>query len=253
MFTPLSTERYTVQMPGNNGGSNFGSAAVDPTKGIVYVISKDWPSLLKLSLPPNAVAQYDGSMPYVSGLGFMVTTQGMSAIAPPWTTMTAIDVAAGTIKWQVPLGEVPELAAKGITDTGSQFPKIGPVVTAGGLIFTGARDKKVRATDSETGKVIWSKEMDAGLEGIPAVYEVDGRQYIVFCAGANPSTRTHAPFYSATPGQARRGGPGGVPDEGAPGAGGGRGGRAGRGGGRGGGGTIQGAYVAFALPAAAAR
>jgi quinoprotein glucose dehydrogenase len=250
MFTPLSTDQYTMQMPGNNGGSNFGSAAVDPTKGIVYVISKDWPSLLKLSLPANAVPQYDGSMPYVSGLGFMVTTQGMSAIAPPWTTMTAIDVAAGTIKWRVPLGEVPELAAKGITDTGSQFPKIGPVVTAGGLIFTGARDKKVRATDAETGQVIWSKEMDAGLEGMPSVYEVNGRQYVVFCVAANPSTHTHAPFYSDTPGQARRGGPGGAAADGA--AAPGRGARGGRGG-RGGGGTIQGAYVAFALPETAAR
>jgi glucose dehydrogenase len=247
MFTPIEGDRYTVQMPGNNGGSNFGSAAVDPTKGIVYVVSKDWPSLLKLSLPANAVPQYDGSMPYVSGLGFMVTTQGMSAVSPPWTSMTAIDVAAGTIKWHVPLGDVPELAAKGITDTGSQFPKIGPVVTAGGLIFTGARDKKVRATDAETGKVLWTKEMETGIEGMPAVYEVNGRQYVVFCVAANPSTRTHAPFYSATPG-ARAPAPAG--EEGAPAAaGGGRGGR----GGRGGGGTIPGAYVAFALPAGGAR
>jgi glucose dehydrogenase len=265
MFTPIMSDRYTVQMPGNNGGSNFGSAAADPTRGIVYVISKAWPSLLKLTLPANAQPQYDGSMPWTAGLGFMVTSQGMSAVAPPWTTMTAIDVNNGTIKWQKPLGEIPELAARGITNTGSQFPKAGPVVTAGGLIFTGTRDKKVRATDVETGDVVWTKEMATGMEGIPAVYEVNGRQYIVFCVGANPSTRTHAPFYSATPGQAQRGGPGPAPaaaapaaaapapaggDDDAPARGRAAGG-GGRGGGRGGGGGgVQASYVAFALPAA---
>ena len=256
MFTPIMSDRYTVQMPGNNGGSNFGSAAADPTRGMVYVISKAWPSLLKLTLPANAQPQYDGSMPWTAGLGFMVTSQGMSAVAPPWTTMTAIDVNAGTIKWQKPLGEIPELAARGITNTGSQFPKAGPVVTAGGLIFTGTRDKKVRATDVETGEVVWTKEMATGMEGIPAVYEVNGRQYIVFCVGANPSTRTHAPFYSATPGQAQRGAaaapaaPAAAGEDGEGAARGGRAAGAARGGGRGGGGGgIQGSYVAFALPA----
>jgi len=283
MFTPLEVGRYTVQMPGNNGGSNFGSAAVDPQKGVVYVASKDWPSLLKLSLPANAVAQYDGSMPYTSGLGFLVTTQGMSAIAPPWTSLTAIDVTTGTIKWKIPVGEIPELAAKGITDTGSQFPKVGPVVTSTGLIFIGTRDKKVRAFDADSGKVLWTFEAEAGIEGMPAMYQINGKQYLVYCAAANPSTRTHAPFYSTTPGQAIRGGGAGDEDAGAA-AGGGRGagravaeagdqaaagravgeagdqapaaGRGGaRGGGRGGrgGGTIPGAYIAFALPDGAGR
>jgi quinoprotein glucose dehydrogenase len=250
MFTPLSTERYTMQMPGNNGGSNFGSAAVDPEHAMVFVVSKDWPSLLKLSLPPNAVPQYDGSMPYVSGLGFMVTTQGMNAIAPPWTSLTAIDLNAGTIKWKIPVGEIPELAAKGITDTGSQFPKVGPVVTAGGVIFTGTRDRKIRAFDVDTGKVLWTFETEAGIEGMPAIYQIDGKEYLVYCAAASSSTHTHAPFYSATP-SARAGA-----DDGEPAAqGGGRAAGAGRGGrgGRGGGGTIPGAYIAFALPTAGGR
>ncbi len=104
-------------------------------------------------------------MPYTSGLGFMVTTQGMNAIAPPWTSLTAFDLNAGTIKWKIPLGEIPELAAKGITDTGSQFPKVGPVVTATGLIFVGTRDRKIRAIDADTGKLLWTFETEAGIEG----------------------------------------------------------------------------------------
>jgi quinoprotein glucose dehydrogenase len=112
-------------------------------------------------------------------------------IAPPWTTLTAYDLNEGTIEWQVPLGVVPELAAKGFKDTGSHFPKVGPVLTAGGLIFTGTRDRKVRALDSATGRVLWEAEVEAALEGMPAVYQVDGREYVVFCAAAQATTHTH--------------------------------------------------------------
>src|SRR5262249_22248011 len=110
----------------------------------------------------------------------------------------------------------------GITDTGSQFPKVGPVVTSTGLIFIGTRDKKVRAFDADTGKVLWTFETEAGIEGMPAMYQINGKQYLVYCAAANASTRTHAPFYSTTPGQAIRGGGAGDEDAGA-GAAGGRG------------------------------
>ena len=142
-------------------------AAIDPT-----------------SLPPEKLR-------YRSGFGFMFSRSGLPAIAPPWTTLTAYDLNEGTIEWQVPLGEVPELAAKGFRNTGSHFPKVGPVVTAGGLIFTGTRDRKVRALDSATGKVLWEAEVAAGLEGMPAVYEIDGREYVVFCAAAQATTYTH--------------------------------------------------------------
>ena len=87
---------------------------------------------------------------------------------------------------------MPELAARGFTGTGGHFPKVGPVVTAGGLIFTGTRDRDIRALDVDTGKVLWRAEVEAGLEGIPAIYEVNGRQYIVFCAAAQSTTHTHA-------------------------------------------------------------
>jgi quinoprotein glucose dehydrogenase len=136
------------------------------------------------SLPPERLR-------YRSSFGFMFTSSGLPAIAPPWTTLTAYDLNHGTIQWQIPLGEVPELAEKGFKNTGSHFPKVGPVVTAGGLIFTGTRDKKVRALDSATGKVLWESEVEAAVEGMPAVYEIDGREYVVFCAAAEATTYTH--------------------------------------------------------------
>ena len=175
LFTPPA-RRGAIQMPGNNGGANWGGAAVDPGRGILVVVSKDLPSLLKLE--PKAPDRYE------SGFGFMIASDGLSAIAPPWTSMTAYDLNAGSIQWKIPLGEVPELAAKGFKNTGTHYPKVGPVITAGGLIFTGTRDRKVRAFDLESGKVLWEKELDAALEGIPAVYEIGGKQYVVFCAAA---------------------------------------------------------------------
>src|SRR5204863_518234 len=119
-----------------------------------------------------------------SGFGFMIGSDGLSPIAPPWSSLTAYDLNEGTIQWRIPLGEVPDLATKGFKNTGSHYPKVGPVVTAGGLIFTGTRDRKVRAFDVETGKILWETEVEAALEGMPAVYEIAGRQFITFCASA---------------------------------------------------------------------
>jgi len=178
MYTPPS-RRGTIQMPGNNGGANWGGAAADPGSGLLYVVSKDLPAILKLTAD-----QTIDSIRYLSGFGLVTDSHGLSPIKPPWSSLTAYDLNQGSIKWRIPLGDVPELAAKGITGTGSHYPKAGPVVTAGGLIFTGTRDRKVRAFDSSNGKLLWETEVPAAMEGIPAVYEVGGRQYIVFCAAA---------------------------------------------------------------------
>jgi quinoprotein glucose dehydrogenase len=194
LFTPPG-QSNTIQMPGNNGGANWGGAAVDPPNGTLFVVSKDLPAMLKLEKNPEADKRLAASAGerYYSGFGFMIASDGLSPIAPPWSSLTAYDLHEGTIKWKIPLGEVPELAAKGFKNTGSHFPKVGPVVTAGGLIFTGTRDKKVRALDVNDGKVLFEYELSAALEGIPAVYEVGGRQYIAFCAaaqvGLTPSTQ----------------------------------------------------------------
>jgi len=187
LYTPPS-RRGTIQMPGNNGGANWGGAAVDPTNGSLFVVSKDLPALLRLTADPAGHDQY------FSSFGFMIASDGLSPIAPPWSSLTAYDLNAGTIRWKIPLGEVPELAAKGIHNTGSHFPKVGPVVTAGGLIFTGTRDGKVRAFDVANGKLLWEHQLDVALEGMPAVYQVAGREYVVFCAaaqmGLTPATQT---------------------------------------------------------------
>jgi quinoprotein glucose dehydrogenase len=158
---------------------------------IVFLLNPSGASALPSlpAAPPAAdtkspAAPVSGLVRYLTGFGFMMTSAGVPAIAPPWTSLTAYDLNKGTIKWQIPLGEVPELAAKGMPGTGFPFPRTGPVLTAGGLIFTATRDHKVRAYDEETGKVLWEKRLDAALQGIPTVYEAGGREYLVLCAAA---------------------------------------------------------------------
>jgi quinoprotein glucose dehydrogenase len=180
LFTPPST-RGTIEMPGNNGGANWGGAAADPEHGLLYVVSKDLPAILKLERDRSAP---EGTERYTSGFGLITARNGLSLIGPPWSSMTAYDLNEGTIRWKISLGEVPDLAAKGVHNTGAHYPKVGPVVTAGGLIFAGTRDKKVQAIDSTTGKVLWEREVPAALEGMAAVYQVAGREFVVFCASA---------------------------------------------------------------------
>jgi quinoprotein glucose dehydrogenase len=133
-----------------------------------------------------------------TGYGTMDAANGMPAISPPWSTLTAYDMNKGTILWQVPLGTTPSLVAKGITNIGSYWPRGGPVATAGGIVFAGSgADQTLHAYDEDTGKVLWQQQMDAAPDGVPSVYEVNGREYVVFCLrgsmasdnlAANPNT-----------------------------------------------------------------
>ena len=110
-----------------------------------------------------------------------VDPDGFPAIAPPWGTLTAIDMNKASIAWQVPLGERP---GSGLANPGSENYG-GPVVTASGLLFIGATvyDNKFRAFDARTGTVLWETTLPAAGNATPAVYEVGGKQYIVIAAG----------------------------------------------------------------------
>ncbi|MDQ2947734.1 MAG: PQQ-binding-like beta-propeller repeat protein, partial [Acidobacteriota bacterium] len=109
---------------------------------------------------------------------------GYPPLTPPWGTLNAIDLDRGEIRWRIPLGEYPELVAKGMTNTGSDNYG-GPVVTSSGLLFIAATnfDKKFRAFDKLTGKLLWEAVLPAAGNATPSVYEINGREYIVIVCG----------------------------------------------------------------------
>ncbi|OYX41867.1 MAG: hypothetical protein B7Y87_04430 [Sphingomonadales bacterium 32-64-22] len=124
--------------------------------------------------------------PYKSGVNFMLQSNGLPAINPPWSLITAYDMNSGKKIWELPNGEVTELVKMNIKNTGSTAPRGGPVATAGGIVFVGtSSDRKIRARDAENGKILWEFELPAASEGVPAVYEADGRQYLVIAVGGD--------------------------------------------------------------------
>jgi glucose dehydrogenase len=130
---------------------------------------------------------------------FFLDSEGYPAITPPWGQLAAIDLNQGKIVWQIPFGEYPELAAKGVKNTGSQNYG-GGIVTAGGLFFIGATnyDKKFHVFDKMTGKLLWETTLPAAGNATPAMYEANGKQYVVIAAGGgkskDPSGGTYVAF-----------------------------------------------------------
>jgi len=126
----------------------------------------------------------------LSGSTRFLDPDGYPAITPPWGTLTAIDLNKGTFAWQKPFGEYPELAAKGMTNTGSENYG-GGAVTAGGLFFIAATnfDKKFRAFDKLSGELLWEKTLPFAGNATPAVYEVDDTEYVVIASGGGKSVR----------------------------------------------------------------
>ena len=116
---------------------------------------------------------------------------GYPAITPPWGSITAIDLNKGTISWRIPFGEYPELAAKGLKNTGSENYG-GGVITAGGVFFIGATiyDAKFHVFDKSNGGLLWETTLPGAGNATPAVYEAGGREFVVIAAGGGKDRRT---------------------------------------------------------------
>jgi glucose dehydrogenase len=140
----------------------------------------------------TAVQTHAGSfvfMKYLNdGYKKFLDPDGYPAVKPPWGTLSAINLNTGKYEWKIPLGQYPELAAEGLKNTGSENYG-GPIVTAGGLVFIAATsyDRKFRAFDKATGKLLWETTLPFAGNATPSTYEIGGRQYVVIAAGGGKS------------------------------------------------------------------
>ncbi len=148
-----------------------------------YVLTGDTKELESSQAPAPSQPKYR-----FTGYHKFLDPDGYPAVAPPWGTLNAIDLNTGEYAWKIPLGEYPELAEKGLTGTGTENYG-GPVITAGGLVFIAATnfDRKFRAFDKVTGKLLWETVLPLSGNATPATYEVDGRQYVVIYATGGKS------------------------------------------------------------------
>ena len=190
LFTP-PTLQGTLTQPGHLGGAEWHGASFDPWLNVLYVNVNDAPTINKLRLLPKTGRFATGPDRYTIESYVLFTDQmGLPAIAPPWGTLNAIDLATGDLVWKVPLGEYPELVAKGVRNTGSMNYG-GTVTTAGGVIFVAATaDDKMRAFESRTGRLLWEHQLPAAGYATPSVYVTGGRQYVVVAAGGGGKNAT---------------------------------------------------------------
>jgi quinoprotein glucose dehydrogenase len=190
-FTPIGFEDV-VHMPGNQGGSNWGSTAANPTDGRVYVIGFNVPTIIRLLKPGEKRPARAGAPEEIVREGYPVTDGfGLypTIIKPPYTTLTAYDLNTGAIAWQKGLGDDLRLLPLGITGTGSASTvKGGLIVTGSGLVFATAADRKVHAYDSSDGKELATFPLGGPTSGGPSMFELGGRQYLLVTASATQPT-----------------------------------------------------------------
>jgi glucose dehydrogenase len=191
LFTPPSL-RGSISMPGHNGGTSWGGTAIDPVRGRLFVVSREIPTLNTL-VPdnrPEATATMPNASPEVRAFGspynFMLQSNGMASIKPPFSFLTAYDMNTGERLYHIANGESHLTQQQDLSGIGSQAPRGGPVATATGLLFVGtAGDRTFRARDAGSGRVLWEHKLDAATEGVPAIFAVGGRQFVTIPVGGD--------------------------------------------------------------------
>ena len=165
---------------------SFTNLSQDEINAVVAYLTKGESKELSSAEPFVPIMKYR-----FMGYNRFYDPEGYPAVAPPWGTLNAINLNTGEYAWKIPFGEYPELAAKGMKNTGSENYG-GPVVTAGGLLFIGATsyDRKFHVFDKATGELLWETTLPFGGNATPITYEVNGRQYVVIAAGGGKDMRS---------------------------------------------------------------
>jgi quinoprotein glucose dehydrogenase len=197
--------RDSLMQPGNAGGSNWGGIAFDPQRQLAVANTMNLPFIVALIPRAELAAQRDAEeykdfefarqlgTPYGMRRRSFMSNFGIPCVKPPWGTLAAIDMQRGVIKWQIPLGDTPMIHMNlGMPGLG------GPIVTAGGLIFIAASlDDRLRAFNTDDGKLLWTASLPAGGQATPMTYAIDGRQYVVIAAGGYKDMSTRGDYLVA--------------------------------------------------------
>jgi quinoprotein glucose dehydrogenase len=197
-YTPPSL-KGTLVFPGNAGGVNWGSVAVDVDRGILYANTNRLAGMVRLIPRDEYVSErkkaeenrFLGEFGRQSGTPFamyrewLISPQRTLCNKPPWGALVAFDLKTGKVKWQSPLGTMVSGMQTGTPNLG------GPMLTAGGLVFSAAAmDTFLRAFDAKTGKELWRGELPASAQSTPMTYRIGNKQYIVICAGGHGKLET---------------------------------------------------------------
>jgi len=197
IYTPPSLQG-TIMIPGNAGGSNWGSVAYDPGRQLLVANTMHLPFVVALirrdeyeavrdsGLYPDTEFAPQPGTPYGMRRKPLLSPIGLPCVKPPWGTLASVDMAVGEIRWQVPLGTtrdqtpLPFGLNLGMPNTG------GPLILENGLVFIAAAlDDYLRAFDIETGEELWRGRLPAGGQATPMTYQLNGRQYVVIAAGGH--------------------------------------------------------------------
>ncbi|MBS1866811.1 MAG: pyrroloquinoline quinone-dependent dehydrogenase [Acidobacteria bacterium] len=185
----------TLVYPGNVGGVNWGSSAYDPANHLLIMNTNHLVMLVRMIPREEFDAQRKGASdldrmhgefarqtgaPFAIFRTPLLSASGLPCTAPPWGTVTAVDLFTGKKAWDVPLGTYLAGQKTGTINLG------GLIATASGLVFSAAgMDGKLHAFDSATGAELWSYDLPAGGQATPMTYTLNGKQYLVLAAGGH--------------------------------------------------------------------
>ncbi|WP_260928103.1 membrane-bound PQQ-dependent dehydrogenase, glucose/quinate/shikimate family [Novosphingobium sp. 9] len=129
LYTAPGTD-LSLSFPGSLGGMNWGGVSVDPNTQTLYVNDMRlglWSQMIRQKVDPNAKASSGGEAintgmgavpmkgtPYAVNKNRFLSALGIPCQAPPYGTLTAVDLKTRQIKWQVPVGTVEDTGPMGL-------------------------------------------------------------------------------------------------------------------------------------------
>ena len=212
IYTPPTTEQHWIQYPGYNGGSDWGSVAIDPSRGVLIANYNDMPNYNRLvsreeanerGWKPRDELEHDDGGPEGAGdpqqgtpyavdvnAGWRLPFTGLLCKQPPYGGIRAINLEDGSTLWDRPLGTArnngPFGIASGLPLTIGTPNNGGSLVTKSGLIFiAAATDNLIRAIDINTGETVWQDVLPAGGQANPMMYRQNGKSYLVIVAAGH--------------------------------------------------------------------